>query len=117
MFVHIVNIDRGHYESAVNVSEIVSSNVTLPCTISGDVSISWLYIHSDTGQQIKISGNGPIRKKYEGKFSAVTDSATGNYSLILFNAQTNDSGWYVCISESGRNITCKHIINLIVSGE
>ena len=112
-----MHINNGHYESAVNVSETVSSKVMLPCTISGDVSISWLYIHSDTGQQIKISGNGPIRKKYEGKFSAVTDSATGNYSLILFNVQMNDSGWYVCISESGRIITSKHIINLLVIGE
>ena len=113
----VVNIDSGIYESVVNVSEIVSSNVTLPCIVNGDVSISWLYIHFDTGQQIKIYGNSRITSNHEGKFSAVTDPATGNYSLILFNAQMNDSGWYVCISESGRIITSQHVINLLVSGE
>ena len=112
-----MNIDSGHYESAVNVSQRVSSNVTLPCIISGDDSISWLYIDFDTGQQIKIYGNDRITNTYEGKFHAVADPATGNYSLILSNAEMNDSGWYVCISESGRIITNQYIINLLVSGE
>jgi Immunoglobulin V-set domain len=117
MFVRIVNINSGHYESVLNVSQRASGNVTLPCTASGNVSISWLYIHFDTAQQIKVSGNGRITNNYEGKFSAVADPATGNYSLILFNVQMNDCGWYVCISENGRFINGKHIINLLVSGE
>jgi Immunoglobulin V-set domain len=114
---HIVDIDNGRYESAVNVSERVSSSVTLPCTINGSVSICWLYIHFDTAQQSKIYGNGQLTNNLAGKFRAVADPATGNYSLILFNAQMNDSGWYVCVSESRRIITNRHIISLLVSGE
>jgi Immunoglobulin V-set domain len=112
-----VNIDSGHYESVVDVSERVSSNVTLPCTQSGVGDISWLYINSDTAQQIKVYGSGRITNNYGGKFSAFTDPATGNYSLFLFDAQMNDSGWYVCVSERGRIITNQQIISLLVRGK
>jgi Immunoglobulin V-set domain len=113
----LVYVHNGNYESVVNVSQAVSGKVTLPCTISGEGSISWLYIHLDTAQQIKVYGNNRAANNYEAKFSAAADPATGNYSLILFNAQINDSGWYVCISESGRTVVSQHIINLLVSGE
>jgi Immunoglobulin V-set domain len=112
-----VNIGIGHHESVVNVSESVNSNVTLPCTKSSVGDISWLYIHSDTAQQIKVYGNGRIASNYEGKFRPVTDPATGIHSLILFNAHMSDSGWYVCVSESGRIVNSKHIISLLVSGK
>jgi hypothetical protein len=103
-----------------NVS--VNSSVTLPCNITRGDSVSWLYIRTDTAQQFKVYGGDQVTDKFTGKIRDATDRANGNYSLLLVDAQTEDSGWYVCTSEivaskTNRTIASKHIIGLNVSGK
>jgi hypothetical protein len=91
--------------------------VTLPCTVNDSSNVNWLYIDFHTAQQFKVYGEGQVKNKYKERISLDTDCATGNCSLILTNAQTTDSGWYVCVSERNHQVTSKRVITLIVTSE
>jgi uncharacterized protein YktA (UPF0223 family) len=112
-----VSVDRGHYESAVSFSHVIGNNVTLPCIVNNRSNVKWLNIDFHKAQQFKVYGEGQVKNKYKGKISVDTDCATGNCSLILINAQTTDSGWYVCVSERNHQVTSKRVITLIVASE
>jgi hypothetical protein len=106
-----------HYDSAVALSHLTGNNIILPCAIGDNDDVSWLYIDFDTGQQLNIYGGGRVKKSYKERIIPATDCATGNCSLKLLNAQTNDSGWYVCVNERNEVITSKHVVTLIMTSE
>jgi hypothetical protein len=112
-----VSIDRGHYESAVNVLDVTGNNVTLSCTVTDRDNVNWLYIDFHTAHQFKVYGGGQVTNSYKRKIMPVTDCTTGNCSLILLDVHTGDSGWYVCVSERDLTVVSKHIVTLIVTSE
>jgi hypothetical protein len=112
-----VSTSRGQYESAVSLSAVIGNNVTLPCDAGDRDSVSWLYVDFHTAQQFKVYGGGQVKNNYREKIVLVTNCTTGNCSLILINAQTNDSGWYICVSERDDVITGKRVVTLNVASE
>jgi Immunoglobulin V-set domain len=97
-----------------------SSNVTnasIPCVTSENDTVSWLHINFETAEQFAIYRHGHVVHSLKDKFKAVAGHASGNHSLVLINAQKDDSGWYVCVVENGKKISSSRIITLNVSGE
>jgi hypothetical protein len=99
------------------LSHVIDNNVTLPCSADDPSKVNWLYIDFHTAQQFKVYGEGQVKNKFKERISIDTNCATGNCSLILINAQTNDSGWYICVSKTGHNVTSKRIVTLNVTSE
>jgi hypothetical protein len=122
VIVFAVSTNSGYYDSVVMLNASTGSNVALSCTVTRGDSVSWLYIRMNTTQQSKVYGDRQVLNRFAGKIIDATDRANGNYSLILSDAQTEDSGWYVCISETvtsrtERNVASKVIIGVNVSSK
>lgn len=109
-----VNAEGGNYESVINKSEVcVGTKVIMPHITSDSDTISWLYVWFDTANQHKVCVNNKVIDTYERKLEV----ADGDSALILSNAQPEDSGWYVCIAESGRRLSKKVVVIVKVSYE
>jgi hypothetical protein len=79
--------------SNVTVEYCAGENVTLVCRTDLAV-VNWLHIHLETAKQRVINA------KSDDGYRAVASSVNGSYSLLIPNAQANDSGWYVCVEEN-----------------
>jgi hypothetical protein len=99
------------------LSHVIGNNVTLPCAANDCSRVNWLYIDLQTARQFKVYGGGQVKNKYKERITLDTGRATDSCSLILTNAQTSDSGWYVCVGETDGTVTSKRIVTLIVSSE
>jgi Immunoglobulin V-set domain len=98
--------------AASSLSVDVGTDTLLPCNSNIGGTVSWLYIRFDTAEQSKICIDGSVVSPYKDKFHAMMDRASGNFSLVLLNAQTSDSGWYVCVVHSGRWVSDQHVLHV-----
>jgi Immunoglobulin V-set domain len=94
----------------------VGSDVSIPCSVTGSGTVSWLFIMFSSARQFVIYRNDHVVDEFKDKFKAVTGRPSGNHSLTLVNAQSTDSGWYVCVVENGSNISRNIVITLNVTG-
>jgi hypothetical protein len=88
------------------------------CHAGDDDAVRWLYVQSGTAQQLKVYADGLILDGYKEKLIAASDRTTaGDSSVVLLNPQKNDTGWYVCVTESGGRISKKIVVAVYVSGQ
>lgn len=110
-----MNVTLVNETAASRPSVDVGSNVTMSCSANGEsATVGWLFIRSDTAEQFEVYEQKSVVQQYEGKFQAVAD---GNSSLILFNAQIEDNGWYVCVVKTGNKMPDKYVTIINVNSE
>lgn len=93
----------------------VGRSLHMSCIVDSDNRVSWLHVRYDSADQSKIYENGLVVDQYKQKFQAVPNHVGGNYSLTLLNAQTNDSGWYMCVVVDGGSILDNRVSALNVT--
>ena len=91
-----------------NVTVAVGDEVLLPCNASSHSPAPvWQY------RKDKTAGSVPFYETRNfSRFKRVNDSDNMTYTLILPNAQLNDSGWYECVEDGGKGPRHVTVINV-----
>ena len=75
-------------------------DIHLPCRVSPEDRVIWMYIKSSNAPQIVIFNGTSVDALYANSFTVHVDQRTRYYNLTLNNVRLNQSGWFICMEDT-----------------
>ena len=83
------------------MTSVVGETVTLPCQSSVNSDVDWRHKDTPTSGVYYVYTNGVVYDIYQQRFSVNRRPLEGQYGLVIYPVEQNDTGLYICIGNRG----------------
>ena len=97
----VISVDTASFLNQERMSNVIGSNVILPCHASDGGPVRWHHESNITPQDVIFDGRS-VQPKYIDKISI--HPTAGDFNLSISNVQPNDYGWYICIGSNSQHV-------------